>query len=135
LHNRRAKNRDGRLERIRVLLVDLTTMLRGVITEILATDPSIEVVGDVAATTSVLTAVEHSAAHVVICGTEDRDLSPVWRQVFRGHPDTKVVALLDDGQEAFLYELCPRREALGELSPQGLIAAVKRGATYAERGG
>ncbi len=114
---------------IRVLLVDLTTMLSGVIKEILATDPSIEVVGEVPESGAVMTAIAKNEADVVIYGTKDRELSPPWRQLFKGNLDAKVVALVDDGQEAVLYELCPRREELGELSPEGLIAAVKRGGT------
>ena len=114
---------------IRVLLVDLTTMLSDVIKEILATDPSIEVVGEIPGGGAVVTAIAKNEADVVIYGTEDRELTAPWRQLFKGNLDVKVVALVDDGQEAFLYELCPRREELGELSPEGLIAAVRRGGT------
>lgn len=102
-------------------------MLRGVIREILATDPSIEIVGEVFANGEAIAAIENSDADVVIYGTDDRDLSPAWWHALCGNPRAKVVALVDQGQQAFLFELRPRREELGELSPHGLIAAVRRG--------
>ena len=112
------------LERIRVLLVDLTAMLREIVKGVLEAEPTVDVVGELAAGEPLLPAVEKTDAEVVIFATDQRDLSPDGYDLLDARPRTKVLALVGDGREAFLYELRPSREALGELTPWGLIEAL-----------
>jgi hypothetical protein len=44
------------------------------------------------------------------------------------HPRTKVLALKNDGRNAFLVELKPECRSLGELSPADLVTIVRAAA-------
>src|SRR5262245_8099231 len=41
------------------------------------------------------------------------------------HPRTKVLALKDDGRQAFLFKLMPERISLGELSPDEIVRTIR----------
>jgi hypothetical protein len=44
------------------------------------------------------------------------------------HPESKVILISGDARRADVLELAPTRQALGELSPQSLVNAVRAAA-------
>jgi hypothetical protein len=40
-------------------------------------------------------------------------------------PRVRVLTIVDDGRTGFVHELVPRTVALGELSPERLVAAIR----------
>lgn len=51
-------------------------------------------------------------------------MTVLWR-----YPRSRVVLVAPSGQLAVMYELCPRREVLGDLCPATLVDAVCRVST------
>jgi len=60
---------------------------------------------------------------IVISLPRADDDSDGWRMLER-FPDARVIAVRGDASNAFVYEMRPRRFALGELSPQTLRNAI-----------
>ena len=117
------------MDPIRVLILDLPALLRDIVRETLRPDDGIVVLGDAPADASLEEAVEQTGASVVIVG--------------RGHPEAvdmppalvrrarlRVLAVAADGRESVMYELQPHRRELGELSPDGLLDAVRANAGH-----
>jgi DNA-binding NarL/FixJ family response regulator len=49
-------------------------------------------------------------------------------QMLWSHPESRVILISSDARRADVYELAPSRRALGELSPQSLVNAVRAAA-------
>jgi len=61
----------------------------------------------------------------VIVGLDAAELPVVCEELVTSHPQIKVLAVAGDGRGAFLYELRPQTSSLGEVSPQGLVDAIR----------
>jgi DNA-binding NarL/FixJ family response regulator len=107
----------------RVVLARLPGILLGVLRQILD-QPDLEVVGVVEDPAMVLGTVERTSADVVVLG-EDGDSAGVAARVVERHPGVNVLAVTPDARQAFLYRLRPTRTALGELSPDRLLTAIR----------
>lgn len=64
-----------------------------------------------------------SADVVILAGTDPDTIT--WPTRAFGHAPTRLLAISENGHTGCLFELLPRREALGELTPEALIAAVR----------
>jgi DNA-binding NarL/FixJ family response regulator len=117
------------LWRIRILLVELPRILRDIISDVVAQERDMEVVRVLETRDALLTAVQESPADVVILGLADTALPEVCDELVGAHPQMKVLAVAGDGRGVFLHELRPQTLSLGEVSPQGLIDAVRAAAT------
>jgi hypothetical protein len=60
---------------------------------------------------------------VILAGTDPDTIT--WPTPELGCAATRLLAISDDGHTGCLFELLPRREMLGELTPEALIAAVR----------
>ena len=103
----------------------MTGVLRGIVRDALVGWPDIEVIeADEPAGGSTLDEVRPTT---VVCGS----LAPAEvHDLLHDHPGLRVLTVEGDGRRGVLHELVPRSVALGELSPEGLLAAV-RGAPVA----
>jgi hypothetical protein len=72
---------------------------------------------------------------VILTGTDPDTIT--WPTPELGCAPTRLLAISDDGHTGCLFELLPRREPLGELTPDALIAAVRAPLPrfFATRGG
>jgi DNA-binding NarL/FixJ family response regulator len=112
------------LERTRIVLIDMSPLLRDILREALSREPDLEVVGEHEAGIDVRAAVEGARADFVILGTDAAAADGV-REVVG--PDRRVRALevAGDGRQSVLYELRPHREPLGEISPETLLRTIR----------
>jgi DNA-binding NarL/FixJ family response regulator len=113
------------IDSTRVLLIDMPRILREVIREVLIAQPDIEIAGELESEEGVAIAAEESAAEVIIFGSEERELPAAWRKLLEQRPGLRVLTVLSDGRESYLYELRPHRVPLGEVSPEGLLRAIR----------
>lgn len=60
---------------------------------------------------------------VILTGTDPDTIT--WPTPELGCAPTRLLAISDDGHTGCLFELLPRRETLGELTPEALVAAVR----------
>ena len=104
---------------IRILLADMSEMLRDIVARILKREPGFEVY---TAELDVTHALEETEADVVITATRDEgaQLDILWL-----HPRLRVLVLRDDGREASLYRLQPQERFLGKVSPESLVEAIR----------
>ena len=113
---------------VRVALIDLSPILSQIVSEVL-TRPGIHDEGSYTGSDG-YEEVARLGPDVVIVGLEadrpgDDGLPPECRRLLRGHPWTKVLSVTHDGRIAVLYELLPRRTALGEASPQNILETIR----------
>ena len=88
-------------------------MLGEIIENVVSAQPDMEVVGNLDGRTSLTEAAANLGVDVVIV------------ELVTSHPQIKVLAVAGDGRGAFLYELRPQTSSLGEVSPQGLVDAIR----------
>ena len=62
---------------------------------------------------------------VVVLGEDD---PPLVAALLEQSPRLKVLAVVEEGQDSWLYGLSPERTRLGALSPSRLVGAVQRAA-------
>ena len=101
----------------------MSTLLAGVITDILNREPDMEVLtsvgGDVAGT------VRGEGIDVVIAGLEAGEFSANAEDLFGANPRLCVLGVEGDGRQTTLYELRPHHARLGELSPTELVTVIR----------
>jgi hypothetical protein len=102
---------------IRVAVVDLPQMLSEIVKDIL----------DRAADVAVVDAIrgEEVDADIVILPAPNDELPSDGEEQLERRPRGKILTIGGEGRYAYLYELLPRRTALGELSEATLLAAVR----------
>jgi hypothetical protein len=109
----------GEVEPIRVLLVGMPRMLRGIVNGLVSVEPDLEIVGELGDVEAELPAIEASGATVVIAGVQ----APLLAR--RLSDRARVLGVSPDGREGVLYELRPHERVLGEISPATLLAAIR----------
>jgi hypothetical protein len=97
-------------------------ILREIIERAVGGEPDMELVRS-GPEPSLRAAVEASAAAFVISGA-DHDFAEVAR-LLDERPHLRMLSVAGDGREAFLYELRPTRTALGEVSQQAIVDAIR----------
>jgi len=111
--------------RFRVVVLGARRLMRELITEALSADPEIEITNEAADETALATIAARRGADVVIVGQDQWNASEAFEALHLLRPSFKVLAITDDGRQAFLYELHPQETALGQLSSTGLLEAVR----------
>jgi DNA-binding NarL/FixJ family response regulator len=102
-------------------------MLRDIIEDTVSDQTDMQVVACLEDRQQMLSRVTETDAEVVVLGMSDGDLPDESLHVFEAHPHLRLFGVTADGRRAFLYELRPQRSALGEISPQGLVEAIRGG--------
>jgi hypothetical protein len=106
--------------RIRVAIGEMPQLLRDIVRDAIMIEPDLELIEahDVVIPTV--------GADVLVVAMSASQLVAVCPQLLHAKSATKVLAIgVDDGQ-ASLFELCPRRTSLGDLSPRGLVDAIRQ---------
>jgi hypothetical protein len=106
---------------IRVSVDAASGVLGDVVTRTIRSAPGIELVDPPTRASTT----DAGVADVVILAGTDPD-TVTWPTPELGCGSTRLLAISDDGHRSCLFELLPRRETLGELTPETLIAAVRR---------
>jgi hypothetical protein len=100
-------------------------MLGGIVADALRDEPDIELVGQLVRGNSFEpTAARHLADVLVVGSPEPHDAARADRLLLDGSA-ARVVLIATSGEDAVLYELRPEKTRLGELSPQGLVDAIR----------
>jgi DNA-binding NarL/FixJ family response regulator len=105
-------------------------MLGGIITEILAAQPDIEVVATVADVADAFVAAERTQATVAVLGVSGyrgTELSAfATAELLYRTPSVTVVTVTSDGRDAVLHLLKPCEEPIDDVSPQRLLSALRK---------
>lgn len=100
-------------------------MLGEIIRSLLVAEPDIEIVGELADPHSLAEAVEEHRARVLILGTKQGRVPDSCRALVDDRPRLRLLAVSEDARDTTLFELRPYEVALGELSPERLLGAVR----------
>ena len=113
---------------IRVLLAGMPPMLRDIVSETVAREPDMTVVGHADVREMLSGALPATDADIVIIGesTREGDVDPL--PLLFARPQICVLVLSENGRRAVMHDLWPRRTALVDVSPQALVDAIRGGA-------
>jgi DNA-binding NarL/FixJ family response regulator len=111
------------LEPTRILLVALPRMLEEIVSGILSSKRGLGVVGAFRKVDGLPRKLAKARPDVVVLGQDDPSLVA---ELLEQSPRLKVIAVVKEGQDAWLYSLSPDRTRLGALSPSSLVGAVQR---------
>jgi DNA-binding NarL/FixJ family response regulator len=126
-HRHRPHRPARRTERTRVLLAQLPLMLRDLVSEIVGRESDMEIVGEVSEGAQLVAVAHATDAEFVIANLEDAELPSPYRKLLDERPGMKVLGLEGDGRLGVLYELVPRKVALGELTARNLVTVIRTG--------
>jgi hypothetical protein len=62
---------------------------------------------------------------VVVLGLKETERPETVEVLLGRYPNARVLGIAGDGRQAYMHELRPHRVALGELSPDQLIEAIR----------
>ncbi len=111
------------MEPSRIVLVDLPRITREIIEQAVGAEPDMVIVDGLADGASLPDAVKRREPDFVISG-RDYEFAEVCA-ILDERPRLRVLAVLEDGREATLYELRPTRTPLGEVSPLTIVEAIR----------
>ncbi len=100
-------------------------MLEKIVTHVLCSQRGLEVAGTVRKVDGLPKKVAKARPDVVVLGQDD---PPLAAALLEQSPRLKVLAVVEQGQDSWLYGLNPERTRLGALSPARLVRAVQRDA-------
>ncbi len=101
-------------------------ILRDVIRSVVDRQQDMRVVGEIDDGAATLRRVARSRADFVIVGLHDSELPEMCDRLLRDRPGTKIVGVSQEGRRAFLYELRPYTQPLGEMSSQVLLDVIRQ---------
>lgn len=109
---------------IRVLLAAMPALLIDIVSQIIRSGNGIVVAGRLAESEDVLAAARRTRCDVVVVGETEEEARREYAPLLFGKPGIRVLAIAADGKTGQLYELRPKRIALGELSVDSLRQAI-----------
>jgi hypothetical protein len=109
---------------VRVVVADLPGILTDIVLATLERPPDL-CVTVVAPGGSAVALADATDADVAILGGAHEGLPPRGYELLRRRPWMNILTIHSDGREAFLHQLRPVERALGEISPQTLLDAVR----------
>jgi DNA-binding NarL/FixJ family response regulator len=112
------------VEPSRILLIDLPRILREIIEQAVENEPDMVIVNGNGSGGDLGSALEQSRAEFVITGAAHGP-DEVGALLER-HPRLRVLSVVGDAREAYLYELRPTRTPLAEVSPRAIVDAIRQ---------
>src|SRR5713226_3661685 len=108
---------------VRLLLVEVPLMLRSIIVDALFNQPEVELLdGDVSRSPLAADDVD-----VVLVGAADPHDFEKASSLLAEWPKSRILVVASSGRDAVMYELHPRKLALGDVSPSGLVKMICQG--------
>jgi DNA-binding NarL/FixJ family response regulator len=113
------------VRRIHILLACMPRMLLDMVTDIVAAHPEMTIVGKIQENADICTAAKRAKADIVILSETVGRQGQDYLELLHSRPHLKVLSIMNDGHRFFLHELRPFRAALGEISPESLLQAIR----------
>lgn len=119
---------EGPSKGIRITLAQLPALLHDIVRDAVLGEPDMRIVGEYPGEAAFVPDLAAQAPDVVIVGVEQTEKPedlPIVDGFFRAIPFVRLLLVARNGHSALLYELRPHRLRLGEVSREGLIAAIR----------
>ena len=111
------------MERTRIVLIDMPTLLRDIVREAIVREPDLDIVAE-HDEIDVRSAVELDDPDFIIVG-ENAGAQQDVRGLIGSRRGLRALEVQSDGRESVLYELRPHRISLGEVSSDTLVRAIR----------
>lgn len=111
--------------RVRVVLADLSPLLRDIIGEIVTSEADMTVVAELPDTARLLSVIPERGAEVVIMRCDSTASPGLIKEMLGLAPRLKVICLETDRYEATLHELKPGSTRFPNPSVNNLIGAIR----------
>jgi DNA-binding NarL/FixJ family response regulator len=112
------------LERTRIVLIDMSPLLREIVRDVIVQAPDLELVGEHDVAEDVGEVVERDRADFLIVGSDAASGDGV-RSLVGAGLGLRALEVHSDGKESVLYELRPHRVSLGEISSDTLLRTIR----------
>jgi len=109
-------------ETVRVLLLEMPLLLRGILEHAIQLRSDCELLRVTSGPLQLLT---EQAPDVVIMGLTATEDATLVLALFARWPGTQVMTVVPAGNDAVVYELKPHRRALGQMSPTEIVDALR----------
>jgi hypothetical protein len=109
----------------RVLLLGVRQFLADVVKGLVEDQPDIQIAPDTIAPDALLAVHAKDLPHVVIVEADDDGIPAVCGPLLSARPTIRVLAITADGRDTTCYESRPCRRRLGNVSPGGLLTAIR----------
>jgi DNA-binding NarL/FixJ family response regulator len=113
------------LNHIRIVLLDMPPLLLEMLRDAIAPQCDMEIVGTVTDEPNLGAFLENAEADVVVVKRDGALKRTAVNELLYRRPRLRIFEIVDRGRRGLLHELRPRRVALGEISPQRLINAIR----------
>lgn len=113
------------MEPIKILLVGMPRLMADIIEFGLDAHPDMLIVGKLDSRAELVAQTRRTHPDFLVLDLDDARLPEECDAMFAESPHMRVLGLERDGAEAALYELRPRRAALGSISPSELAIAIR----------
>ena len=100
-------------------------MLADIVRRVLGEAHDLDVVDLSGDPEDLMDSLEYHRPDVLITGVRPKESIEQFASLLRAHPSLRIFALEGDGRRAVLYELQPHTVPLGDVSPEGLIEAIR----------
>jgi hypothetical protein len=111
--------------RIRIVLAALPRMLADIVESVVAAQPDMVLSSRVAGGAGLAGTLREEKPQVLIVGLSADEDAAHYDDLLFEHPRMKVLAITSTGRESILSELRPVRHAIGNVSPEGLMDAIR----------
>jgi DNA-binding NarL/FixJ family response regulator len=112
------------MEHIRVLMSGMPRILRDIVSQLVAEQPDMRVVGAFADDVGPDTLTELQP-DVLVLGSGGGNVPALCRALVQRRPALKVLAVEMDGRRTWLYEMRPHQTLIGEISPTALLDTIR----------
>jgi predicted TIM-barrel enzyme len=113
------------MRRIRILLAGMPRMLLDMMTDIIVVHGEMTISGKMEETADIGAAVKKAKADVIIVNESGTGQWQNYRELLYSCPHLRVLSITNDGHHFFLHKLHPVCTALGEISPEKPVQAVR----------
>jgi len=110
--------------RTRLLIAPVPPLLGDIVRDALAGEPDLEVVGR-SGEDDLEDRVDACAADVVLAEETGPRLADPYLRLMYLHPRLRLLTVSPDGRRASLWRLAPERRVLADVSPRGLVGALR----------
>jgi DNA-binding NarL/FixJ family response regulator len=111
-------------QRVRVLLLEMPPLLRGILEQQIQVHADCELLKDTRHAIQILTqdVTPPDVVIVALRAAEDVTLVPA---LLARWPRAQVMTVMAEGDDAVVYEMTPRQRTLGQMSPAEIIGALR----------
>ena len=119
------------MDRTRIVLIDMSPLLREIVRDVIVQAPDLELVGEHDVAEDVGELVERDRADFIIVGSDAASDDGV-RSLVGAGLGLRALEVHSDGKESVLYELRPHRVSLGEISSDTLLRTIRAAPNWDE---